>query len=99
MTDLAALASRLSPKARELLMRELIHAGTAVPVDRGTTEPIAVVGIGCRFPGKVSGAESYWDLLINGVDAVTEVPADRWDVDAFYDPDPAAPGKMTTRWG
>ncbi|MFS0896207.1 type I polyketide synthase [Mycolicibacterium litorale] len=99
MTNLAALASQLSPKARELLMQELVRAGTAPPTDSGTVEPIAVVGIGCRFPGGVAGPESLWQLLANGVDAITEVPADRWDVDAYYDPDPGAPGRMTTRWG
>ena len=62
-------------------------------------EPIAVVGIGCRFPGDVHHADAFWDLIIHGVDAVTEVPPDRWDVDAYYDPDPDAPGKMVTRWG
>jgi phthiocerol/phenolphthiocerol synthesis type-I polyketide synthase D len=62
-------------------------------------EPVAVVGIGCRFPGDVAGPESFWRLLVNGEDAITEVPADRWDADAFYDPDPLAPGRMTTKWG
>ena len=62
-------------------------------------EPIAVVGIGCRFPGDVHHADAFWDLIIHGVDAVTEVPPDRWDVDADHDPDPDAPGKMVTRWG
>ncbi|WP_304528371.1 type I polyketide synthase, partial [Mycobacterium sp. E2733] len=80
-------------------MRELIRTGTAAPADSPAAEPVAVVGIGCRFPGNVTGPESFWDLLEGGVDAITEVPADRWDVDAFYDPDPAAPGRMTTRWG
>jgi phthiocerol/phenolphthiocerol synthesis type-I polyketide synthase D len=62
-------------------------------------EPIAVVGIGCRFPGGVSGPEAYWDLLENGTDAVTVVPPERWDAEAFYDTDPMAPGKMPTKWG
>jgi phthiocerol/phenolphthiocerol synthesis type-I polyketide synthase B len=62
-------------------------------------EPVAVVGIGCRFPGGVDGPASMWRLLIDGVDAVTQVPADRWDADAFFDPDPLAPGRMTTRCG
>ena len=92
MKNLAALASQLSPQARELLMRELIRAGTAPPEDSSTAEPIAVVGIGCRFPGNVTGPESFWELLTNGQDAISEVPADRWDVDAFYDPDPSTPG-------
>ncbi|XUL85488.1 type I polyketide synthase [Streptomyces galilaeus] len=66
---------------------------------RGRTEPIAVVGVGCRFPGGVVDADSYWRLLAGGVDAIGEVPADRWDTDAFYDPQVGRPGKMTTRWG
>ncbi len=62
-------------------------------------EPIAIVGIGCRFPGGANGPEAYWDLLAAGRDAVTEVPAERWDAEAFYDPDPMAPGRMPTKWG
>jgi phthiocerol/phenolphthiocerol synthesis type-I polyketide synthase D len=62
-------------------------------------EPVAVVGIGCRFPGGVVGPEAYWEFLANGVDAITEVPPDRWDADAFYDPDPSAPGRMASKWG
>src|SRR5207244_2837656 len=64
-----------------------------------SSEPIAIVGLGCRFPGGVVDPEGFWRLLHAGVDAVTEVPAARWDVDAYYDPDPDAPGKMYTRWG
>ena len=55
-------------------------------------EPVAVVGIGCRFPGEVVGPESFWRLMVDGVDAISEIPADRWDADAFYDPDPLTPG-------
>ncbi|NDJ22176.1 acyltransferase domain-containing protein [Nostoc sp. B(2019)] len=61
-------------------------------------EPIAIIGIGCRFPG-ADNLESFWDLLRSGGDAITEVPSDRWDIDAFYDPNPGIPGKMSTRWG
>ncbi|MGV9567629.1 type I polyketide synthase, partial [Streptomyces sp. NPDC003480] len=61
-------------------------------------EPVAIVGMGCRFPG-AEGPEAYWRLLAEGRDAITEVPADRWDVDAYYDPDPDAPGRMSTRHG
>ena len=63
-----------------------------------TTEPIAIIGIGCRFPG-ASGPQAFWQLLRDGVDAIREVPADRFILRDFYDPDPATPGKMTTRWG
>jgi acyl transferase domain-containing protein len=61
-------------------------------------EPIAIVGIGCRFPG-APGPEAFWHLLRDGVDAVREVPASRWNRDAFYDPDPSTPGKMNCRRG
>ena len=62
------------------------------------TEPIAMVGMGCKFPG-AAGLEEFWTLLRNGVDAISEIPPDRWDVDALYDPLPGTTGKMSTRWG
>lgn len=61
-------------------------------------EPIAIVGMGCRFPG-ASNPEEFWHLLRNGVDAISTIPSDRWDADALYHPEPATPGKMNTRWG
>src|SRR3546814_9170074 len=67
-------------------------------VEARSREPIAIVGMACRFPGSPD-LESYWRLLEQGRDAITEVPRERWDVDALYDPDPAAPGKMSSRWG
>src|SRR5262249_6219592 len=68
-------------------------------VPRPVDEPIAIVGMGCRYPGGVTDPGSFWQLLHEGVDAITEVPPERWDVDALYDPDPEAPGKMYTRSG
>ena len=62
-------------------------------------EPIAVIGMGCRFPGGANDPEAFWKLLHDGIDAISEMPPERWDVDAYYDPDPTAPGKMYTRWG
>ncbi len=62
-------------------------------------EPIAVVGIGCRFPGQANDPDAFWRLLEGGVDAVTEMPGDRWNVDAFYHPDDSRPGKTYSRWG
>ena len=59
-------------------------------------EPIAVVGMSCRFPGGGNSPDQYWEILKNGVDATSEIPADRWDRDAYYDPDPQASGKMYT---
>ncbi|OJH36748.1 hybrid non-ribosomal peptide synthetase/type I polyketide synthase [Cystobacter ferrugineus] len=61
-------------------------------------EPIAIIGLGCRFPG-ARDSRAFWKLLRDGVDAITPVPAGRWDIDSFYDPDPSAEGKMSTRWG
>ncbi|MFM2061661.1 MAG: hypothetical protein RLZZ507_1331 [Cyanobacteriota bacterium] len=68
-------------------------------VDREKTEPIAIIGMGCRFPGNANDPASLWRLLHDGVDAVSEIPSDRWDVEAFYDPDPEAPAKAYTRHG
>jgi acyl transferase domain-containing protein/acyl-CoA synthetase (AMP-forming)/AMP-acid ligase II/acyl carrier protein len=61
-------------------------------------EPIALIGMGCRFPGAGS-PEAFWHLLRSGVDAITEVPPERWDLSAWFDPNPTSPGKMNTRWG
>ncbi len=61
--------------------------------------PLAVIGMGCRFPGGADDPDSFWRLLHNGVDAIREVPADRWDIDAYYDPDPDAAGKTYVRNG
>jgi acyl carrier protein len=61
-------------------------------------EAIAVIGISGRFPG-AEDVEAYWQLLLNGGVAIREVPQERWDIDAYYDPRPGAPGKMITRRG
>jgi acyl transferase domain-containing protein/acyl carrier protein len=61
-------------------------------------EPIAIIGIGCRFPGS-SGPEAFWKSIRDGVDAITEVPPDRFSVGDLYDPDPSVPGKINSRWG
>ncbi|WP_216206438.1 type I polyketide synthase [Amycolatopsis aidingensis] len=62
-------------------------------------EPVAIVGIGCRFPGGVHGPDAFWQLLREGRDAVTEVPAQRWDVADYTSEDPAAPGRTNSKWG
>jgi acyl transferase domain-containing protein/SAM-dependent methyltransferase/acyl carrier protein len=68
--------------------------------DRGASrEPIAILGIGCRFPGGVTNPESFWRILAEGRDVVGEVPRDRWNHAAYYHPDPGRPGKTYTRAG
>jgi acyl transferase domain-containing protein/aryl carrier-like protein len=66
-------------------------------IERSRNEPIAIVGMGCRFPGGAENPERFWQRLRDGFDAIREVTPDRWDVDAHYDPDPATPGKMYAR--
>lgn len=62
-------------------------------------EPIAIVGIGCRFPGNANSPEAFWKLLRDGVNAITEVPAERWSLRALYDPNREKAGKIYTRTG
>ncbi len=62
-------------------------------------EPIAIVGIGCRYPGGVKDPDSFWQFLAAGGDAIQEIPPDRIDLESYFDPNPATPGKMSTRWG
>lgn len=62
------------------------------------SEPIAVVGMGCRFPGGINSPEGYWNYCKDGLDAIVEVPKSRWDISKFYAQEPT-PGKMNTRYG
>ncbi len=60
-------------------------------------EPVAIVGIGCRFPGS-TGPEEYWQRLSEATDCVREIPSHRWNVNDYYHSDAMAPGRMNTRW-
>ncbi|PND57046.1 polyketide synthase [Mycobacterium sp. ENV421] len=61
--------------------------------------PIAVVGMACRLPGGIDSPHKLWEALLDGADLVTEVPADRWDADDLYDPEPGVPGRSVSKWG
>lgn len=65
----------------------------------GSSEPVAIVGIGCRFPGGANTPQRFWDLLLRGVDTIREVPPDRFDIEALYSPEPKAPGRLASRYG
>ncbi|OBG80641.1 polyketide synthase [Mycobacterium sp. E802] len=73
-------------------------AAAPASVASRTDDPIAIIAVSCRFPG-APNPEAFWDVLSGGVDAIREVPEDRFDIDEFYDPDPDAPGKTYTRFG
>jgi len=88
---IAQRVARLSPEKRALFESQLALQSKA-------QEPIAVVGIGCRFP-KANDPDSFWHLLQSGTDAITEVPSERWNSQAFYDSNLAEAGKLNTQWG
>ena len=89
---------QLTPLQKSFLIIERLQSQLDA-LKKSQNEPIVIVGMGCRFPGGASTPEAFWDLLQNGVDAITEVPPDRWPVNKYYDSDPTAPGKISTRYG
>ncbi len=83
----------------EVLSKGVVSPTPVVHTSASMDDPIAIIGMGCRMPGGVEDPEGLWALLQGGVDAVREVPIERWDIDRWYDPDPDAVAKMATRWG
>ena len=88
--------NQLSPLQRAVLAMKKMNAKIEA-LEEAQHEPIAIIGMGCRFPGGANSPDAFWRLLRDGVDAVQEVPKERWDIDAYYDPDPKAQGKMWHR--
>ena len=80
--------SQLSPLKQALLALEDLQARLAAS-EQSRNEPIAIIGMGCRFPG-ANDTSSFWELLQAGRDVVTEVPESRWKIDDYYDPNPDA---------
>ncbi len=89
MSDLATRLANLSPAQRALLEQRLAQK-------KPTAEPIAIIGMSCRFAGAPSLA-AYWELIRDGREGVGEVTPDRWDINELYDPTGTQPGKMSTR--
>src|SRR5260370_11938591 len=92
----SGMASR-PPDQRALLERGLKVAGRPAPA-RAAAEPIAIVGMGCRFPGPAASPDAFWRLLKDGIDAISDIPANPWDVPPLYDPDPTPPPHIPTPW-
>ena len=61
--------------------------------------PVAVIGMACRLPKGIDSPDRLWNALLHGEDLITEIPADRWDADEYYDPEPGVPGRSNSRWG
>ncbi|MEV5149205.1 type I polyketide synthase, partial [Streptomyces sp. NPDC052727] len=92
----AALAAHLASE----LFGEEVSGAVAVTADSASVEPIAIVGMACRYPGGVSSPEDLWELVANGVDAISEFPSNRgWDIEKLYDPDPDQVGTSYVREG
>ena len=102
MSEFLKRIAEFSPKRLLLLAAELeerVRTLEASNLGIRKHAPIAIVGMGCRYPGGVEDAEGFWDLLLEGRDAITEVPGWRWDVERLYDPDPTVKGKVASKWG
>ena len=81
---------------------EIAHLRAQLAANEGgvvAREPIAIVGMGCRYPGGVRTPDEFWELLSSGRDILRDIPGERWDVDAHYEPEMTVPGKMYVRQG
>ena len=88
---------QLSPVKKALLTIEKLQQELDAR-EKAANEPIAIIGMGCRFPG-ADNPHAFWQLLSDGREAIREVPRDRFNLAEFYDPDPETPGKMYMRYG
>jgi len=95
---LAEREERITPLQKAL--GALKHSRSRVDeLEKNSNESIAIIGMGCRFPGDAETPEDFWKLLYNGTDAITEIPSDRWNINNYYSSDPKEPGKICTKNG
>lgn len=91
------------PDYRQLLQNALVEIRALRSElnarERASAEPIALIGMACRFPGRADTPEAFWELLERGGDAIGDIPPERWQAEAYYDPRPDQPGKMYVRQG
>lgn len=93
LPNIFALSKHLSEK------KESVDSSSGETINTtNSKEPVAIIGLGCRFPG-ANDLDSFWHLLRDGIDAIKEIPSDRWDKQDYYDSDPAFPGKASSKWG
>ncbi|KLU06571.1 Malonyl CoA-acyl carrier protein transacylase [Rhodopirellula islandica] len=104
--DLSERLAKLSPEQRAALRKRLARSSSSTPSpatnsagsrpSTATAEPIAIVGVSCRFPG-APDLDAYWKVISEGIDATAEIPPERWDVDSLYDPTGQKAGRMSVR--
>lgn len=98
MKQISQEMHKLTPLQRAVLVAERLETRLN-QLESAACEPIAIIGLGCRFPGQVHSPAAFWELLREGKDGITEVPGDRWNIESYYDPDPETPGKIYSRSG
>lgn len=62
-------------------------------------EPIAIIGMGCEFPGNGNDPDQFWNNILEGKDSITEIPKDRWNINRYYDPNSKKRGETKAKWG
>ena len=80
-------------------VHRLASASSSPTMGTAPVTPVAVIGMACRLPGGIDSPEQLWEAVLRGDDLVTEIPADRWDAEEYYDPEPGVPGRSVSKWG
>src|ERR1700733_10062025 len=80
-------------------VHRLASASSSPTMGTAPVTPVAVIGMACRLPGGIDSPEQLWEAVLRGDDLITEIPADRWDADEYYDPEPGVPGRSVSKWG